>query len=76
MKRGEQRRGFYPTGAMPLLAKCGVPKSTVGGAVDEHVLARYIVYLKSLGVLDYPGGIPTSLKESGQQWDFPVRLDV
>jgi len=23
------------------------------------------------GVLNYPGGIPTSLKNSGQQWDFP-----
>lgn len=23
------------------------------------------------GALRYPGGIPTSLKESGQQWDYP-----
>lgn len=23
------------------------------------------------GALQYPGGIPTSLKESGQQWDYP-----
>ena len=28
--------------------------------------------LNRLGVLGYPGGIPTSLnKTSGQQWDFP-----
>lgn len=23
------------------------------------------------GALRYPGGVPTSLKESGQQWDYP-----
>ena len=28
--------------------------------------------LKSLGLLDYPGGIPTSLNSSSsQQWDYP-----
>jgi len=27
--------------------------------------------LQDLGVLDYPGGIPTSLLDSGEQWDFP-----
>ena len=27
--------------------------------------------LKSLGFLGYPGGLPTSQNDSGQQWDFP-----
>jgi len=27
--------------------------------------------MKDLGVLEYPGGIPTSLIKSGHQWDFP-----
>ena len=27
--------------------------------------------LRSIGVFEYPGGLPTSLNESGQQWDFP-----
>ena len=30
-----------------------------------------IGYLEREGVVDLPGGFPTSLVESGQQWDFP-----
>jgi len=34
-------------------------------------LGRAFEKVKSLGVLNYCGGLPTSLIESGQQWDFP-----
>lgn len=27
--------------------------------------------MQNVGVLNFPGGIPTSLIESGEQWDFP-----
>ena len=28
-------------------------------------------YLRVTGVLDFPGGVPSSLVASGEQWDFP-----
>jgi alpha,alpha-trehalase len=28
-------------------------------------------YLEESGALGYPGGLPTSLLSTGQQWDFP-----
>lgn len=33
--------------------------------------ARLCDYLKSIGVLAFPGGMPSSMVASGQQWDFP-----
>ncbi|ETN68426.1 alpha,alpha-trehalase [Necator americanus] len=32
---------------------------------------RVVNYLRITGVLDFPGGVPSSLVASGQQWDFP-----
>lgn len=54
--------GFYASTLVPLFWGCG------------QNLTKHSILLSSLnrlGVLGYPGGIPTSLKESGQQWDFP-----
>ncbi len=31
---------------------------------------RIVRYLSGSQVLDYPGGVPTSTIESGEQWDF------
>ena len=33
-------------------------------------IRKVIKYLEENGSLEYPGGIPTSLIRSGQQWDF------
>jgi alpha,alpha-trehalase len=33
--------------------------------------SRIVEYLTKMGVLGYPGGLPSSLISSGQQWDFP-----
>uniref|UniRef100_A0A183VGB4 Trehalase n=1 Tax=Toxocara canis TaxID=6265 RepID=A0A183VGB4_TOXCA len=33
--------------------------------------SKVVSYLCSTGVLSYPGGLPSSLIASGQQWDFP-----
>ena len=38
--------------------------------VTEHS-TRAFQTIKDLGVLGFPGGLPTSLIESGEQWDFP-----
>lgn len=33
--------------------------------------SKVVSYLCNTGVLSYPGGLPSSLIASGQQWDFP-----
>ena len=62
MDRGRHLEGFYASTLVPLLWGCGQN-------ITKHSIL--LSALDQLGVLDYPGGIPTSLKESGQQWDFP-----
>ncbi|XP_005988172.1 trehalase isoform X1 [Latimeria chalumnae] len=54
---------FYASNLSPLWAEC-FPG-------DQMVTEKVIQYLKSEKVLNYRNGIPTSLSESGQQWDFP-----
>lgn len=55
---------FYASSLVPLLWECDVHNSTKHEATLEA--------LQSLGVLDYPGGIPaSSVRGSRQQWDFP-----
>lgn len=60
----KKRRGdFYASSVVPLWA--GVIRGNIS---REMIVLRT---LKRLRVLDYPGGLPTSLFSSGQQWDFP-----
>ncbi|WKY04858.1 hypothetical protein Q1695_005677 [Nippostrongylus brasiliensis] len=41
-------------------------------ATHPHFNSESIVtYLRRTGVLEFPGGVPTSLVATGQQWDFP-----
>ena len=63
VENGRHLPGFYGSTLVPLMWGCG-------SNITQHleVLAR----LRALGVLDYPGGIPTSLNFSSElQWDFP-----
>jgi len=56
---------FYASSLVPLLWGCSV-------APNETKHVALLKALQSLGVLDYPGGIPASLVQgTGQQWDFP-----
>lgn len=59
------RRHFYPSCVTPLWS----------GAVEEldapFYASRIVRYLLTIDALKYPGGIPTSLEKSGEQWDFP-----
>jgi alpha,alpha-trehalase len=54
---------FYASSVVPLWA--GLHHGNV--TRDEIVVNA----LEELKVLDYPGGMPTSLVDSKQQWDFP-----
>ncbi|XP_047517578.1 trehalase-like [Pieris napi] len=59
------RKYFYPINIAPLWMGITDKKFVVKNA------PRILKYLKESHGLDYPGGIPTSLVKSGEQWDFP-----
>lgn len=59
------RKYFYPSNLLPLWAECYEEADRV------LVAESSIAYLKSTGTIYCKGGVPTSLEESGQQWDFP-----
>ncbi|CAG9584378.1 unnamed protein product [Danaus chrysippus] len=65
IQSGSPRKHFYPSCATPLWTK--VINET---KVDKYAL-RFINYLKSTGALNFPGGVPSSILHSGEQWDFP-----
>ena len=50
------RKDFYPSNVVPLWA---------GAQQSDSTVKRVINYLRTVGALDYPGGIPTSLKQTG-----------
>lgn len=65
------RDGFYASSLVPLLWNCTYPNSS-SDSIRLSQQKAVLSFLKSQGLLDYPGGIPTSLdKTSTQQWDFP-----
>ncbi|XP_077996478.1 trehalase-like [Glandiceps talaboti] len=57
---------FYASSTIPLWARC------YGNGTGDPVKEQKVVnYLKVNGLVYFPGGYPTSLLESGEQWDFP-----
>ena len=63
-QRRKQRRDFYVSAAAPLWAEC-YPRG-------KGRARRFVEYLESQeATYGFPGGIPTSMSDSGQQWDFP-----
>jgi alpha,alpha-trehalase len=61
--RHQLRKDFYPSNLVPLWVNAH------NG--DSNVVAKVVQYFKDQGVDKYAGGVPTSLKHSGEQWDFP-----
>ncbi|CAH2106734.1 unnamed protein product [Euphydryas editha] len=59
------RKYFYPSNLAPLWLDA-VDKSFV-----KINAPRILEWLSKSHSLDYPGGVPTSLFRSGEQWDFP-----
>ncbi|EFO15755.1 trehalase [Loa loa] len=55
---------FYPTVAMPLFTGCYT-------MLNHDKSLKVINFMNRSHVFDYPSGIPTSLNNSGQQWDLP-----
>lgn len=65
LANGRHRKYFYPSNVAPLWM----------GAVDKQFIRknapRILTWLDNSHGLDFPGGVPTSLSRSGEQWDFP-----
>ena len=60
----EKNLQFYPSNLAPLWANCYHQSQ-----LKERIVP-VIHYVESLKAFDYPGGVPTSMIKSGQQWDF------
>ncbi|KAM6932787.1 LOW QUALITY PROTEIN: trehalase [Lycodopsis pacificus] len=54
--------GLYPSNLAPVWAQC-YSRPEMGEKAVQH--------LKESGALQFPNGVPTSPRESGQQWDYP-----
>ncbi|CAH0719621.1 unnamed protein product, partial [Brenthis ino] len=65
LENKQHRKYFYPSNVAPLWM----------GVVDKLFVKvkapKIFKWLSTSHGLDYPGGVPTSLKRSGEQWDFP-----
>ncbi|XP_037361294.2 trehalase isoform X2 [Talpa occidentalis] len=59
---GKKNTEFYPTNLAPLWAGC---------FSDPEAPDKALKYLEAKQILKYKRGIPSSLKNSGQQWDLP-----
>lgn len=67
--RDRARKYFYPTNLSPLWVQAH------HGNI-EVIARRTVNYLHASGATLFPGGIPTSMLQTGQQWDFPnVRIN-
>ncbi|XP_008562861.1 PREDICTED: trehalase-like, partial [Galeopterus variegatus] len=62
LENSKKNREFYPSNLTPLWAGC---------FSDPVVTDKALKYLEDSQILTYQYGIPTSLRETGQQWDFP-----
>ncbi|CAI6352751.1 unnamed protein product [Macrosiphum euphorbiae] len=61
----KNRNYFYPTNISPLWTGCYDKNRT------DYFVTRILKYLKENEVLTTPGGVPTTLMETKQQWDQP-----
>lgn len=59
------RELFFPSNVVPLWTNI-LPKEDL-----TKFSKRVLTYLQQKSVLDFPGGVPTSLLNSGEQWDYP-----
>ncbi|CAH0579004.1 unnamed protein product [Chrysodeixis includens] len=59
------RKYFYTSNVAPLW------QGVVALDLVKTQGPKVVNYLKNSGGLDFPGGVPTSLKNTGEQWDCP-----
>lgn len=64
MSNSIKRDYFHPTNIAPLWTGCYDP------AEKGEIVKRVMKYLQNKNIL-LPGGIPTTLEHTGEQWDYP-----
>lgn len=65
-KLNKPRKEFFASNIFPLWTE-----SYPLGERKQEVIEKALSYMRRKGVLSYPGGFPTSLSHSQEQWDFP-----
>ncbi|KAJ8972941.1 hypothetical protein NQ317_013212 [Molorchus minor] len=61
----QPRKLFFPSNFAPLWA------GSYDVSLSDEYGSRAARYFTDTGIMDYTGGIPTSLDQSGEQWDYP-----
>ncbi|XP_070496300.1 trehalase isoform X3 [Chironomus tepperi] len=61
----KRRPYFVPTNLSPLWMRCYDVTKRV------HIASKVMSYINNTRLDDYPGGVPTTLVHSGEQWDWP-----
>lgn len=61
----QRRNNFYLSNLTPLWTKCYNEENI------KHDIMSIIVYLKNNNITFYKGGLPTSVKKSGEKYDLP-----
>ena len=63
---------FYASSFVPLWANLYWDGLTTGSYSAQEIESKFLSAIQTFGMLDYVGGLPTSLlQNTGQQWDFP-----
>jgi len=65
LENDKSRKYFFPSNLFPLWADCYDPSKR------DEMADSAIKYLRKTGAIRCKGGVPTSMNDSGQQWDFP-----
>ncbi|OXA60695.1 trehalase [Folsomia candida] len=60
--RGNLRKEFFATNVVPLWVKAHH---------NETAVPKIVKYFNDAKATTFPGGIPSSMAQTGQQWDFP-----
>jgi alpha,alpha-trehalase len=56
---------FTPTNLSPLWTNC------FNQSRRQHIAEKVLQYINQTEIDNYPGGVPNTLYQSGEQWDFP-----
>lgn len=59
------RNYFVPTNLSPLWVGCFNTND------KAHIAAKTLAYIKKTGLDLFPGGVPNTLLQTGEQWDYP-----
>lgn len=65
MINGKSRNYFVPTNLSPLWV------GAFNASDKANIANKTLNYIKDLGLDLFPGGVPNTLRQAGEQWDYP-----